>query len=51
MFVEETCVAVCILICKRNDLSELESLVDSVIMCDCGIVIGQGKACNQGQVD
>ena len=51
MFVEETCVAVCILICKRNDLSELESLVDSVTMWDCGIAIGQGKACNQGQVD
>ena len=41
------------LVSKKDDISELESLVVSAITCmnDCGILIGKGKFCNQRQVD
>ena len=52
-FVKETCVVVWTLNCKRKDLGKLESLVDFMItcLCDCGIVVALGKACNRGKVD
>ena len=51
--VEETGAIVWTLTCKREDLSELESHVIFAITClnDCGILIGRGKSCSQGQAD
>ena len=50
---EETCVVSWALICKREDINELECLVVSVIthLNDYGVLIGQGKSCGKGQVD
>ena len=41
------------LICEREDISELECLVVSEIICsnDYGVLIGQGESGGQGQAD
>ena len=53
VIVKETCQVVQTLICRSIDLSELQSLVVSIVTClnDCATLIGQERPFSQGQVD